>query len=218
MSTLRTGFTGDVNAYTFPLRGRFINLAPVNTQLPTDVIPYDESNVPSPWVYLGPTENQIVNITLSTQTEAIVTGVIPTERKKYITGQSGLLEANLFRYEPGIIALANGADLDAITPASGVSRAFRDLWLGGKLGAKQAVWVLEDYDENLKEDKIVAPAVAEAEYEQTWYFNPNSQKDGDVNVSTDVTKTPVVPIRLALFGFNQGGYNRLLQVRFVAKA
>ena len=218
MATNRTGYTGDLNAYNFPLRGRFICIAPLNTVIPATVLPFDETSIPTGWEYLGPTENGVVGMTLNIQTASIFSGVVPTERKKYIESQSGSIETNLLRYEPGIMAKVLGGDLDAITAAAGGSRAFRDLWLGGKLGDKQALLVVEDYDDTLKEDVVVAPASVEAEYEQTWYYNPNTQKQGDVGLSQEITKTPVVPMNFALFGFNHGGVSRLIQVRFIATA
>jgi len=220
MSTQKTGFNHPVNNYNFPLRGRIVLVAPLNTKMigeeasPSLITPFDETTIPAGWTYLGPVENGQVNLTLNIQTESIFTGVIPTERKRYISQQQGVLEANLLRYEPGIMGTAFGGDLDALVAASGSNRAYRDLWLGGKLGAKQALLVVEDYDD----DNLLEDATGGEEFEQTWYYNPKTQRDGDISLGQEITKTPVVPLRFALFGFLQGSHNRLLQVRFVAAA
>ena len=209
-------FTGGYNAYSFPIAGRRILISAADTALPSDIVPIDDTNIPSGWVDLGPTENQEVSITLSRQTEAIQTGVIPTDRRKYITGQSGTLEATLQRYEPGLLGYQAGVDPIAEVAASGANRAYVDIYLGGTLGNIVSLLVFEDFDINLIED-----ASGGNTFEQVWYYSPQAQSDGDIDLSRKVTKAPAVPARFTLLGFeNVAAPNRtvLLQTRWVEAA
>lgn len=211
----KLAYTGGYNSYSFPISGRRILVAAANEALPSTIVPIDESNIPSGWVDLGPTENSEVTLTLTRQTEAIQTGVIPTDRRKYITGQEGTLEATLQLYGIDNLGYAGGVDANAEVAASGGDRAYIDVLFGGTLGDIKSLLVFEDFDIDLVADDNSAT------FEQVWHYTPNAQSDGDIDLSARVTKAPAVKIRYALLGFESvlaSGRTVLLQSRWIEVA
>lgn len=211
----KIAFTGATTNYSFPIAGRRILVAAADTALPSTIEPIDDSNVPSGWTDLGPTENQEVTLNLTRQTEAIQVGVIPTDVRKYITGQSGSLEASLMRFEPDILGYQAGVSPETLVPASGGDRGYVDIFLGGTLGSIISVLTFEDFDIDLDDD------AGTNSYEQVWYYSPAAQSDGDINLSARITKANAVALRLTLLAFTNvaaGDRNLLLQQRWLLVA
>jgi hypothetical protein len=211
----KIAFTGATTNYSFPIAGRRIFVAAADTALPSSITPLDSLTPPSGWTDLGPTENQEVTLNLTRQTEAIQVGVIPTDVRKYITGQSGSLEANLMRYEPAILGYQAGVDPETVVPAAGGDRSYVDIFLGGTLGSTISVLTFEDFDIDLDDD------AGTSSYEQVWYYSPSAQSDGDINLSARITKANAVALRLTLLSFTNiaaGDRNLLLQQRWLLVA
>jgi hypothetical protein len=211
----KIAFTGATTNYSFPIAGRRILVAAADTALPSSITPIDDSNIPSGWTDLGPTENQEVTLNLTRQTEAIQVGVIPTDVRKYITGQSGSLEANLMRFEPDILGYQAGVSPEAAVAASGGNREYIDIFLGGTLGDIISVLTFEDFDIDLDDD------AGSNSYEQVWYYSPAAQSDGDINLSARITKANAVALRFTLLAFTNvaaGDRNILLQQRWLMVA
>lgn len=202
--------------YSYALAGRRILVAPANTALPATITPITDENLPAGWVDLGPVENAEVTLTLTRQTEKVQTGLFPTDRRIYITGQEGTMEANLFRYEPGTLQYAAGVTPEAAVAASGGNRRYIDIFLGGTLGPVQSLLCFEDFDIPLVED-----ADSGESYEQVWHYSPNAQADGDIDLSRKITKAPSVPVRFTLLGFTNasaGDRTLLLHERWLCVA
>lgn len=212
----KLAYTGGFTNASFPIAGRRLLVAPTNTALPGTIEPISDTNMPSGWTDLGPTENSEVTINLSRTTEDINTGVIPTARRTYLTGQDGSMEATLQLYEPTFIGYAGGVDPVAYVPAAGGDRGYQDIFLGGTLGDILSVICFEDFDIDLVED-----AAGGHTFEQVLHYSPTVQGDGDVNLSARVTKAPAVAIRFKLLGFEDAGApgrTVLLQQRWIAAA
>lgn len=217
MSYQLDAFKGTPGDYSWAITGDRILIAPADTALPTDIEPLDLSNIATNaagWTDLGPTENSDVNINITRQSEAIQTGTIPTDRRLYLTGQEGTLEATLMRFEPVLIGYNAGQDPETRVAASGGNRAYTDVRVGGTLGDTYSLLVFKDFDIPLVTDDGVRT------YDQVWSYTPNAQSDGDVNLSAKVNKSPVVAFRMRLLGFEVSSdpYSRLMIQRWIEAA
>lgn len=189
------GYAQDPNDYSFSIAGRRVLVNVVDTAMPTSIVPITSLNLPSGWTDLGAVENGEVNITVSRQTEAIQTGVVPTDRRKYITGQEGSIEANFQFYEPRLIGYQAGVDPETDVAAAGADRGYTDIVIGGTLGDILSFLCFEDFDIPLVQDDGLKT------YEQVWHYSPKIQGDGDINLSQKINKAPAVAFRAALLGF-----------------
>jgi hypothetical protein len=212
----KLAYQGEPRDFSFSIGGRVILVAPVTTPIPTDIVPILDDNIPSPWVSLGPTENSEATITLNQTTEIIVTGVVPTERRRVLTGQTGLIEATLMMNQASLYHRVFGINQIANTAAASANRAYGDLFFGGQLGAKFSVLVIEEFIDNLIEDDPVSGKT----YEQIWSHSPGVIKDGDIEWRR-VSRMYVPQFRAALQGFSNAGapgLSLLLHQRWVEGA
>lgn len=209
----KIAFFGTPTNYVFPLAGRRILYAPLNTAIPPTVVPIYDDSIPAGWSDMGPTVNSIVETNVDFTTAEITTGVLASIRRTYIEKQTGTLTARLWRYEPVIASVAMGQTPVVITGSTSLNRGFSDLFIGGQLGDKQAILVFEDFDIPLVEDINAAK-----QYEQAWLYTPRTQKKGSLNLFDQETKSNVVPLELELLPYTNaaaGGRDILIQVRWL---
>jgi hypothetical protein len=192
----KLGTSGTVHAYSFPLPGRFMLIGAANLALPSTVTPIENEAFPAGWSYLGPTEKGQVKVTLNRTTTSVSTGSIPVERARFITAQSGQVEANFMRYELPIIAKATGMPAPLTTGAASPSRAYQTMWYGGTLGGYVSLLVVQDWNINLVSDDNSVTA------QQDWYYTPLAINDGDMSVSDFVEPINAVAGKWGLFGYN----------------
>lgn len=210
----RIAFSGAIDQYSFALAGRGILVAAADTLLPSIIQPLDDTDFPAAWTYMGPTENAEVTLNLSLTVEDITTGVVPTSRRKIITEQSGTIEAVLHRYEPTLMAKAQGVSAVS-TPSTSLNRAIVDLYLGGTLGDIISVLIFEDFGEDLVIDD------GTKDYSQVWFYTPRAQKNGDVNLAQKISRAPAINFNYGLLGYTNvaaPGRTILIQQRWLEAA
>jgi hypothetical protein len=214
MANRRYGVTGDIDQYSFSLAGRYIAVGAIDTPLPSIVQPIDDLAMPAGWTNLGPTENGEVTMNLSLTVEDINTGVVATSRRKIITEQTGTIESVLHIYTPENFRDSFGVDITT-TPSTSLNREMVNLWLGGTLGDIIACMIVEDFDIDLVDDP------GDESYEQVIFYSPRIQKNGDVDLSRKIGRTPAVNFNYGLLGFtNAGAAGRtvLIQQRWLKAA
>lgn len=208
----KTGFFGNPTNYSFPLAGRRLLYAPLNTIIPSVVVPIYDTSMPAGWTDLGPPVGAQVDVSIDFTTQDIVTGVLQSVRRTYIEKQTGKISAKVFAWEPQKIADATGQTPIVSGSTTSLNRSFKDVFLGGQLGDKLALLTYEDFDITLAED------IAAGRYEQVWIYTPKAQKTGGINLSELETKTPVITLDYELLPYTNtaaGGRDILLQVRFI---
>lgn len=191
--------------YSFAAGGRFVLIAPVNEPLPVVTTPINTDSVPANYYNLGACENSEVNVTVTIETESVVTGIFNTERRKLITGQGGSIETVLQFYDDTALAYAGGSDTPASTASTSLSRAFKRLVYGSSLGPQYTLLVPESFDIGLVKDDGTAT------YEETWFYTPKAQKDGDINLSQKVGRLPAIAFNFGLLGFSYQNATVVLQ-------
>lgn len=208
--------TGEITSYSFPLLGNEILLNIVDSALPIPYVPIETTNIPGGWTKIGPIRDSLANITFDLNTEELVTGLTPTNRREVITGQSGLVEAFLQRFEPDTMQRAyNFGTANRLNATTSSSRAYTDLWLGGSLGSNFAMIITGDPDIDLVTDNGVDT------FEQVWIYTPRGARTGQISLSERNKRAPEVPFRAKFLGYtNPGAPGRtvLAQVRWLENA
>ena len=195
----------DPISYSFAAGGRFVLIAPVNEPLPTVTTPINTDSLPANYYNLGACENSEVNVTVTVETEAVVTGIYNTERRKLIVGQGGSIETVLQFYDDTALAYAGGSDAPTLTASTSLSRAFKRLVYGSSLGPLYTLLVPESFDIDLVND------AGTQTIEETWFYSPRTQKDGDINLSQKVGRLPAIAFNFGLLGFTYSGDTVVLQ-------
>lgn len=208
---------GDINLYPFPLLGNEILINVFDTALPIPYVPIDETNVPAGWTVLGPIrDSQAPTFNIDLTSEEIVTGLTPTTQREVITGQTGIVEAFLQRFQPDLTQLVfNPGIANQNTAASSSSRALVDQWLGGTLGDKFALIVAGTPDINLVVDD------GSSTYQQILHYTPRAQRTGQISLSERNKRAPEIPFRAKLIGYSNlaaPGRTVLLQLRWIKAA
>lgn len=208
----KIAFFGNETNYSFPLAGRRLLYAPLNTIIPSTVTPIYDTSMPAGWSDLGPPVGAQVDVSVDFSTQDIVTGVLQSVRRTYIDKQTGKLTCKVFAWEPQKAADAFGQGPLATGSTTSLNRSFKDLFVGGQLGSKMALLVFEDFDLTLAED------TAAGRYEQVWMYTPKAIKTGGINLSEFETKANVITLDFELLPYTNtaaGGRDILLQVRWI---
>lgn len=212
---VKIAFGGTPTNYSFPLAGRRILYAPVNTALPAAIVPIYDTSLPSApvgWADLGVVVNSIVEVNVDFTVGRIRTGVIQQTRRTYIDDQTGRITAKLFSWEPGRTGVITGQGTPTVTASTSINRSFVDLFYGGTLGSKIACLVWEDFDIPAVED------TAGSSYEQVWLYSPTVQRAAGINLSEQETKTPVITFDYELLPYTSAaasGRDILIQQRWL---
>lgn len=206
------GIYGDVANYSFPLAGRYVLIAAVDTPMPSTVTPITNAAFPAGYTYLGPTEKGQVIVTYDRTTVSAFTGVIQTERQRVLTAQSGSIETTLQFYTPSLAAYATGQGPIVTTAPASPSRGFAAMGVGGTLGSRQTLLVVEDWHINLVSDD------GSATYEQGWIYAPRTINDGPGSLSDFIDNFNALKAKWSLFGYTNttfGDRNLLLEHRWL---
>jgi len=201
-----------LGSYNFPIAGSRLLYSAVNTALPNAVVPIDNTNIPTNWNDAGPTQDSVIDVTITLKTGEIVTGAIAQTRRIYIEGQTGKVACKVMDYEPQKLGDLTGQGGPVHTATSSNSRGFKDLFFGGQLGNQFTFLIFQDFDINLTED------TAGDAYQQVWVYSPKAQKMGNINLSGFVTKTPVIDLEWELLPYQNvvaGSRDILLQQRWL---
>jgi hypothetical protein len=199
------GVYDDPLSYSFAAGGRFILIAPVNEPLPVVTTPINTDSLPANYYSLGACENGEVNVTVTIETEDVVTGIFNTQRRKLITGQGGSVESVLQFYDDRALAYAGGAAQPSSVASTSLSRAHKRLVYGGSLGDIYTLLIPESFDIPLVTDDGTST------FEETWFYSPKTQKDGDINLAQKVGRLPAVNFNFGLLGFTYQSATVVLQ-------
>lgn len=201
----KIAFNGSVVNYNFPLAGRRVLVAPVNTAKPATLVPiYDDSMPAAPvgWTDLGIPVDALVDVSVDYTTAQIVTGTLQNIRKTYIDKQTGKISTKIYNWEPAKIATISGQGSVITTASTSLNRAIKSLGIGGTLGNKLAVLVFQDFgDNNLTED-----GAGGASYEQFWIYTPGAQRNASVNLAEFQTKTNIMTFDYELLPYSNSVY------------
>lgn len=201
----KIAFDGTVVNYSFPLGGRRILVAPVNTAKPATIVPIYDDTMPSApvgWTDLGIPVGALVDMSVDYTTAKIVTGTLQNVRRTYIDSQTGRISTRLFNWEPDRMAKITGQGSVVTTGSTSLNRTIKSLGIGGTLGSKLAVLVFQDFDINLVEDDTGGKT-----YEQFWAYTPNAQRAASINLSEFETKTNVITFDYELLPYTNSAYS-----------
>lgn len=187
-----------ISSQPIPISGRrLLSSLPTTTLPPSKIV---AGAIPAGYEDHGSILAGAIELSIDITKDVIALGRIPSPKKQYITGQSGVLKMKLQEFQPEIISFSTSFDSNVST---GLGYSY--VYLGGKMSGTRRVLIFDDFDVDLNDG---------FHWAQFWWTNPYAQFSGSFALQDDKLAT-VIPYEIYLKDYLVSQQDTLLEFRAI---